>query len=159
MKRVWIVGACLLWAVTGCSSTPEPEPVVAEVVVEEAEIEVELVEDLDDETYKKVRYRIQDELMVFDASRFDDGLMAAVKEDVRSGMDKSLAKEIVNETLSGYMDMWKREIVSETLEFLVGEYSRSDFDKLMQSTSNSQIKTMVVAYVMEKLSQEGYQFE
>lgn len=97
--------------------------------------------------------------MVFDASRFDDGLMAAVKEDVRSGMDKSLAKEIVNETLSGYMDMWKREIVSETLEFLVGEYSRSDFDKLMQSTSNSQIKTMVVAYVMEKLSQEGYQFE
>lgn len=98
--------------------------------------------------------------MVFDASRFDEGLMLAVKEDVKSGMDRELAKEIVEETLSGYLNMWKREIITESLEFfLVGEYSRSDFEKLIENTTNEQIKGMVIAYAIEKLEQEGYQFD
>jgi len=161
MIRAWIIGICLILTITGCTKKAEPEldPEVLEVVVEELEEEVVVIENLDEEIYKKVRYRVQDELMVFDASRMDDGLMAAVRDDVRSGMDKEFAKEIIEEILDGYMNLWKQEIVTETLEFHVGEYSRSDFEKLMQNTSNSQIKGMVVAYVMEKLKQEGYQFE
>lgn len=160
MKRAWIVGLCLVLLGTGCSrgqAVSQPEP---EVRVEEEEvIEVKVVDDLPEEAYKRVKYRVQEELMVFDASRFDDGLMASVREVVLTGMDRSLVKEVIEETLSGYMDLWKREIVTERLEFLVGEYSRNDFEKLMQDTSNKQIKDMVVAYVLEKLIQEGYQFD
>ncbi len=161
MKKAWIVGTCLVLALSGCSKEVEPEPEEAaeDLVVEEEIPEVVLVEDLDDETFKKVRYHIQDQLMVFDASRFDEGLMLAVKEDVKSGMDRELAKEIVEETLSGYLNMWKREIITESLEFLVGEYSRSDFEKLIENTTNEQIKGMVIAYAIEKLEQEGYQFD
>lgn len=160
MKKAWIIGVCLALALTGCSSEPEPEPksVVADEVVDEIP-EVEVVEDMDEETFKKVRYHIHDQLMVFDASRFDEGLMMAVREKVKSGMDRELAKKIVEEILSGYMNMWKREIVTESLEFLVGDYSRNDFEKLMENTSNDQIKDMVIAYVIEKLEQEGYEFD
>lgn len=160
MKKAWIIGLCTLLVLTGCSRQPEkkPEPVVEEVVVEEVP-EVEEVEDLNDEAYRKVRLHIQEQLLVFDASRFDEGLMIAVRDDVKSGMDNSLAKEVVLEVLDGYLDMWKREIVTESLEFLVGEYSRADYEKLMQDTSNDPIQGMVAAYVIEKLKQEGYEFD
>ncbi len=160
MRRAWIVGLCLVLLGTGCSNRQEEIQPKAEVRVEEEEvIEVKLVEDLSEEAYKRVKYRVQEELLVFDASRFDDGIMASVHEVVLTGMDRTLVKEVIEETLSGYMDLWKREIVTERLEFLVGEYSRNDFEKLMQDTSNKQIKDMVVAYVLEKLIQEGYQFD
>ncbi len=159
MKKAWVAGICLLFLLVGCASNAEVETVVKKERIVEEVIEVKVVEDLEKEVYKKVRYRIQEELLVFDASRFDDGLMASVREMVKSGMERSLVKEIVEETLGGYMDLWKREIVTERLEFLVGEYSRNDFEKLMQDTSNTQIKGMVVAYVIEKLIQEGYQFD
>jgi len=158
MKRALIIGICLVLLLVGCTKKTEPLPVVEEVV-EEEEIEVEVVEDLDEDSFKKVKFRVQEELLVFDASRFDEGLMEVVKEDIHSGMTRELAKKIVGGILAEYMDLWKQEIVSETLEFHVGEYSRADFDRLMNNTSNKQIKAMVVVYVIQKLEQDGYKFE
>ena len=160
MKKAWIVGLVVIMSLTGCSEKPEEKPVpVVEEAVEEEIPEVEEVENLNDEAYTKVRGHIQEQLLVFDASRLDEGLMMAVRDDVRTGMDRSLAKEVVVEVLDGYLDMWKQEIVTESLEFLVGEYSRSDYEKLIQDTSNDPIQSMVVAYVIEKLRQEGYEFD
>jgi len=161
MKKALLIGLFLVLVLAGCSRQVEEEKPVSVIpeTVEEEIPEVEEVEDLSDEAYRKVRVHIQDQLMVFDASRFDEGLMMAVRDDVMSGMDKTLAKEIVEEVLDGYLDMWKREIVTESLEFLVGEYSRADYEKLMQNTSNDPIQGMVVAYVIEKLKQEGYEFD
>tara|TARA_Y100001933_G_scaffold237622_1_gene260638 strand:- start:73 stop:552 length:480 start_codon:yes stop_codon:yes gene_type:complete len=159
MKKALITMMVFTIALSGCVKRQAPEPEVEDLPIEEEIPEAKDVEDLPEEAFKRVRYHIQEQLLVFDASRFDEGLMIAVREDINTGLDKDQAKSIVEETLSGYMDMWKREIVTESLEFLVGEYSRRDFEKLMEDTSNKQIKNMVIAYVLEKLEQEGYQFE
>lgn len=159
MKKALIAILLFTIALSGCAKKEAPKPEVEDTPIEEEIPEAKDVEDLPEEAFKRVRYHIQEQLLVFDASRFDEGLMMAVREDINTGLDKEQAKSIVEETLSGYMDMWKREIVTESLEFLVGEYSRRDFEKLMEDTSNKQIKSMVIAYVLEKLEQEGYQFE
>ncbi|WP_430884682.1 hypothetical protein [Fusibacter sp. JL216-2] len=159
MKKALIAILLFVIALTGCAKKAAPEPEIEDVPIEEEIPEAKDVENLPEEAFKRVRYHIQEQLLVFDASRFDEGLMLAVREEINTGLDKEQAKSIVDETLSGYMDMWKREIVTESLEFLVGEYSRRDFEKLMEDTSNKQIKSMVIAYVLEKLEQEGYQFE
>jgi len=160
MKRAWIIGICLVLLLVGCTKKTEPLPVVEEVVEEEiVEEEVEVVEDLDEDSFNRVKSRVQEELLVFDASRFDEGLMETVKEDIHSGMTREHAKGVVEEILTEYMDLWKQEIVSETLEFHVGKYSRADFDRLMNNTTNKQIKAMVVVYVIQKLEQDGYKFE
>lgn len=159
MKKALIAILLFTIALSGCAKKEAPKPEVEDTPIEEEIPEAKDVEDLPEEAFKRVRYHIQEQLLVFDASRFDEGLMMAVREDINTGLDKEQAKSIVEETLSGYMDMWKREIVTESLEFLVGDYSRRDFEKLMEDTSNKQIKSMVIAYVLEKLEQEGYQFE
>lgn len=159
MKKALIAILLFTIALSGCAKKEAAKPEVEDTPIEEEIPEAKDVEDLPEEAFKRVRYHIQEQLLVFDASRFDEGLMMAVREDINTGLDKEQAKSIVEETLSGYMDMWKREIVTESLEFLVGEYSRRDFEKLMEDTSNKQIKSMVIAYVLEKLEQEGYQFE
>lgn len=159
MKKALIAILLFTIALSGCAKKEAPKPEVDDTPIEEEIPEAKDVEDLPEEAFKRVRYHIQEQLLVFDASRFDEGLMMAVREDINTGLDKEQAKSIVEETLSGYMDMWKREIVTESLEFLVGDYSRRDFEKLMEDTSNKQIKSMVIAYVLEKLEQEGYQFE
>ncbi len=62
MKKAWIVGTCLVLALSGCSKEVEPEPEEAaeDLVVEEEIPEVVLVEDLDDEYFKRldIIYRI-----------------------------------------------------------------------------------------------------
>ncbi len=124
MKKALIAILLFVIALTGCAKKAAPEPEIEDVPIEEEIPEAKDVENLPEEAFKRVRYHIQEQLLVFDASRFDEGLMLAVREEINTGLDKEQAKSIVDETLSGYMDMWKREIVTESLEFLVGEYSR-----------------------------------
>lgn len=158
MKNLWMICLCSALILSGCTRVQAAELPQRPVPLPAAEPEEALVEDMENEQFKLVRYRIQEELLVFDASRLDDGLMSAARDEVQKGMDKTMAKTAVETIIETHADLWKQEIISENLEYLVGEYSRSDFERMVRSTSNDQVQGMITAYVLEKLKQEGYQF-